>query len=991
MITIGTLKLDLVADREPFVHDLYGRWDTFNRTSLEGIVDEILSRYDTEDELIRIESLDLDLGELEEDEFYEQFPRRLAERLDETFASYLRSKEEHPDRIAVVPIRQSWLEEERLTLPELLDKLVRTSSIELSHFLREKGKALTIRKRLVFQLDDIYQERLVHVVVPSESSFINAYARFLQDSYPEIKRPEIGKNDYRNAIWIILWGYLLSQDQGYFNRKQMVTYALRELSGYYSIYFVDLLGMLTYDLDKFASTRLFMPELLSLLKDIRLETLSEKEFTKNFSLFSLEELKALLVRREKSLTFLSGYNEEQIYQIVEQVIPAESPFVIDYARALDKEKELGMLEGKAGNDFRVLKWVFIFEVILGRSGSVYSRHQFAFSVLKELAAHYNLTVMELLGYFYRTLASGLLTAYPAVRELIIALYLNAIDDSPAGISVYYPEDLKDRLSNPGLCRCFIRFLCEEQIYSVVEQTVPVESHFIIRYAQTLDKGKEQGRLEGRVGDEFRLLKWEFIFLVLFSAPLSAFSRKQFVRSVLGQFSAHYNITVRELISYFHEGTHGEHPWVPEELREIIDLLYEDMDKESPEPLFSVWLNEERKAYRFGQFIITGRIRVEEPIEAARIFASLLLLVIREYGLAFPNQVSLIQYLTNVKENRTFGDAARLRLLLHECMLENMDAFTRTMDALLGTKPGKAPELPIRTAFPAIYPSNSKKMELLEELYTGATPALRLLVEEVIRLFRLNSFGLEENLWLGWLQALSGNVYRNYSKDGLLFLFWQRLRESVPEEELRKIETFIGRHITNLPELSVFIYQLKNNMNMNVLNGQLKDHGVSIDNAGLVIIAVYLPMLFNRLGYLSDDRRDFKSKECQVKAIFVSQCFVTDEKEIPESELFLNKVLTGYDNSPEPLPRSCDLTENELEIMEQLKKAVLMNWDKMRHTSWEGFQKTFIQRKGMLKMEEDNWMLTVEEKPFDILLDSLPWNFKLVKAPWMEKMLRVKWR
>ena len=524
------------------------------------------------------------------------------------------------------------------------------------------------------------------------------------------------------------------------------------------------------------------------------------------------------------------------------------------------------------------------------------------------------------------------------------------------------------------------------------------------------------------------MKWEFIFLVLFSGPLTAFSRKQFVRSVLGQFSAHYNITVRELISYFHEGTHGEHPWVPEELREIIDLLYEDMDKESPELLFSVWLNEERKAYRLGQFIITGRsdeplgdlfeyvrdlektnpkvlldqlrqlkdipssgIRVEEPIEAARIFASLLLLVIREYGLAFPNQVSLIQYLTNVKENRTFGDAARLRLLLHECMLENMDAFTRTMDALLGTKPGKAPELPIRTAFPAIYPSNSKKMELLEELYTGATPALRLLVEEVIRLFRLNSFGLEENLWLGWLQALSGNVYRNYSKDGLLFLFWQRLRESVPEEELRKIETFIGRHITNLPELSVFIYQLKNNMNMNVLNGQLKDHGVSIDNAGLVIIAVYLPMLFNRLGYLSDDRRDFKSKECQVKAIFVSQCFVTDEKEIPESELFLNKVLTGYDNSPEPLPRSCDLTENELEIMEQLKKAVLMNWDKMRHTSWEGFQKTFIQRKGMLKMEEDNWMLTVEEKPFDILLDSLPWNFKLVKAPWMEKMLRVKWR
>ena len=120
-------------------------------------------------------------------------------------------------------------------------------------------------------------------------------------------------------------------------------------------------------------------------------------------------------------------------------------------------------------------------------------------------------------------------------------------------------------------------------------------------------------------------------------------------------------------------------------------------------------------------IPSSGIRVEEPIEAARIFASLLLLVIREYGLAFPNQVSLIQYLTNVKENRTFGDAARLRLLLHECMLENMDAFTRTMDAYWARNRGKRPSFPSVLLFPLSIRPIPKKWNYWRNYIQGRLP------------------------------------------------------------------------------------------------------------------------------------------------------------------------------------------------------------------------------------------------------------------------------
>lgn len=151
MITIGTLKVDLQAGREPFVRDLYGRWEDFNRTSLEKVVDEVLSCYDTEDELIRVGVLDLDLGEIEKADFYERFPRKLAERLDDIFTSYLRNKEEHPDKIAVLPIKQSWLdifehymlrgywplmEGEWQTLPGLVDKLLPVTPEGVNRFLR---------------------------------------------------------------------------------------------------------------------------------------------------------------------------------------------------------------------------------------------------------------------------------------------------------------------------------------------------------------------------------------------------------------------------------------------------------------------------------------------------------------------------------------------------------------------------------------------------------------------------------------------------------------------------------------------------------------------------------------------------------------------------------------------------------------------------------------------------------------------------------------
>lgn len=81
MITIGTARFDFMTDNESFARKLNGDWDSFFHTSFEEVVDEVLSVYNQENRTVTIDSLPIDLGNMDEGRFYEDFPVRLREAL----------------------------------------------------------------------------------------------------------------------------------------------------------------------------------------------------------------------------------------------------------------------------------------------------------------------------------------------------------------------------------------------------------------------------------------------------------------------------------------------------------------------------------------------------------------------------------------------------------------------------------------------------------------------------------------------------------------------------------------------------------------------------------------------------------------------------------------------------------------------------------------------------------------------------------------------
>lgn len=166
-------------------------------------------------------------------------------------------------------------------------------------------------------------------------------------------------------------------------------------------------------------------------------------------------------------------------------------------------------------------------------------------------------------------------------------------------------------------------------------------------------------------------------------------------------------------------------------------------------------------------------------------------------------------------------------------------------------------------------------------------------------------------------------------------------------------------------------------------------GLNIDLAGAVILAPYLPALFKELGLL--EGKTFSDESSQIKGIHVIYHLVTGEMYPDEHLLPIAKVLCQWPMEF-PIPKDIDLSIAERKECEELLRAVISHWTVLKNTSPDGLRDAFLQRKGLLQLEEDtgSYILQVEKDTADVLLDHLPWTISRIQLPWMEKLLIVNW-
>lgn len=82
MINIGNISFRFKMADEVFAQKLYAGWDEFCRACFTDILEEYLSRYDTKDSYVEIDTLELNLGSIPQESFYEEFPKRVRAELE---------------------------------------------------------------------------------------------------------------------------------------------------------------------------------------------------------------------------------------------------------------------------------------------------------------------------------------------------------------------------------------------------------------------------------------------------------------------------------------------------------------------------------------------------------------------------------------------------------------------------------------------------------------------------------------------------------------------------------------------------------------------------------------------------------------------------------------------------------------------------------------------------------------------------------------------
>ncbi|MEM9022971.1 MAG: contractile injection system tape measure protein, partial [Bacteroidota bacterium] len=277
-------RAQAVQDRVSSV--FYGR--------LTAVMDQVLSAVLPMGQRMRLQRLELNLGTLRYNHLEEDLENRLRDALMEALRERLAALQHQQPHAGdeLVPAQQSrlqvlayflehgalpWWEQRNDfgSLDQLLEALIREEPTALNALIRDIGRSVVVRQRLVRQFSLRLIEALVKVLEPQHAAFIVSYVQDLKSLHREEPIVPASAEEFERSVWELVLAYIIEERGSVFNAKSFVKYNLRQIATRFVVDFGTLLNLLHEATTRQAVPPHLQTTLLDLIRLIREEHFRE--------------------------------------------------------------------------------------------------------------------------------------------------------------------------------------------------------------------------------------------------------------------------------------------------------------------------------------------------------------------------------------------------------------------------------------------------------------------------------------------------------------------------------------------------------------------------------------------------------------------------------------------------------------------------------------------------------------------------------------------
>ena len=226
---------------------LQSRLSELNQRALLPAIEAVLAELAPPGRQVRIDRLDVDLGEMTPDALDDELPRRLRAALREALGDALRGGPDDPapgvawrrEGEARMELLGHWLARGTLPFwapraPPSLEALVMEGAAAdpaaLAATVRRLGRSRASLERLAAQLRDPALAALVRALEPEHAALVLAYVTDLRRVHRRAPLIPVAEPRFRRLLWVLAHAYLVRDPGTEFNRKSFLRSLLRGMA-----------------------------------------------------------------------------------------------------------------------------------------------------------------------------------------------------------------------------------------------------------------------------------------------------------------------------------------------------------------------------------------------------------------------------------------------------------------------------------------------------------------------------------------------------------------------------------------------------------------------------------------------------------------------------------------------------------------------------------------------------------------------------------------